>query len=166
MPNLALIKRILAFRPGIDLISAMQGGLGVELARERPPNLVLLDLHLPDMSGEEALRQLRADPRTSEIPIVVISAQATPGSIQRILANGANAYLTKPLDVHEVLEVVRILPRSTRRDAGQIEPDRGSRLTVVLRRPGGADGPSPERNGAEREGTNGRSRFSRSSQRS
>jgi PAS domain S-box-containing protein len=106
MPNLVLVKRILAYRPGIDLVSAMQGGLGVELARERPPNLVLLDLHLPDMSGEEALRQLRADPRTSEIPIIVMSAQATPGSIQRILANGANAYLTKPLDVHEVLEVV------------------------------------------------------------
>jgi len=106
MANLTLIKRILAYRPGIDLVSAMQGGLGVELARERAPSLVLLDLHLPDMSGEEAMRQLRDDPRTSEIPIIVTSAEATPGSIRRILANGANAYLTKPLDVHEVLEIV------------------------------------------------------------
>ncbi len=124
MSNLALIKRIIARRPGIELLSAMQGGLGVELARERPPSLVLLDLHLPDMSGEEAMRQLRADPRTSGIPIVVTSAEATPGSIQRILAGGANAYLTKPLDLHEVLEVVDrflVRPSEASREPGPTE---------------------------------------------
>ena len=63
-------------------------------------------LAAPGVVAQQRLRQLRDDPRTSEIPIIVTSAEATPGSIRRILANGANAYLTKPLDVHEVLEIV------------------------------------------------------------
>jgi CheY-like chemotaxis protein len=58
---------------------AMRGREGLELARQDPPDLVLLDLHLPDLSGEEVLGELRADPRTAEIPVVVVSADATTG---------------------------------------------------------------------------------------
>jgi len=81
------------------LIPALQGQLGVELAREHAPDLVLLDLHLPDIPGEEVLRRLRADERTAMVPIVVISADATQKSIERLQAAGADAYLTKPLNV-------------------------------------------------------------------
>jgi CheY-like chemotaxis protein len=83
----------------------------VELAREHLPDLVLLDLHLPDIPGDEVLRRLRADPRTAAIPIIVVSADATPASVVRLQAAGADAYLTKPLDVDEFLVTVeRFLP--------------------------------------------------------
>ncbi len=106
LSNLSLIERILIHRPSVRLLSAMQGGLGLGLARQHRPDLILLDLHLPDMPGQEALRQLREDPRTRHIPIVVISADATPGQIERLLAAGAESYLTKPLDVRRFLEIV------------------------------------------------------------
>ena len=68
--------------------------------------MILLDLHLPDIPGEEVLRRLRSDPRTERIPVVVVSADATKTSLDRLRLMGANAYLTKPLDVDEFLEVV------------------------------------------------------------
>jgi CheY-like chemotaxis protein len=75
------------------------------------PDVILLDLHLPDIPGEEVLRRLRADARTATIPVIVVSADATPASLQRLLLGGANAYLTKPLDVDDFLrEVERFLP--------------------------------------------------------
>jgi CheY-like chemotaxis protein len=67
---------------------------------------VLLDLHLPDIDGSEVLRYLREDPTTSSIPVIIVSADATPGQIRRHLAAGAYAYLTKPLDVREILELL------------------------------------------------------------
>lgn len=104
--NLQLIERIFHRRPGVRLLSAIQGGLGLELARDHRPDLILLDLHLPDISGEEVLRRLRKDPVTSRIPVVIISADATPGQIKRLLAAGADDYLTKPLDVRRFVQVV------------------------------------------------------------
>jgi CheY-like chemotaxis protein len=97
---------ILLSRPGWRTLPALQGQLGVELAREHLPDLVLLDLHLPDIPGLEVLRRLRADPRTAAIPVVVVSADATAGSLDRLCAAGADAYLTKPLDVDEFLVTV------------------------------------------------------------
>jgi CheY-like chemotaxis protein len=82
---------------------ALQGRLGLELAREHNPDLILLDLHLPDMKGEEVLGELRADPRTCDIPIVVISADATARQIARLRMAGARGYLTKPIDLDEFL---------------------------------------------------------------
>jgi PAS domain S-box-containing protein len=111
LANLSLVETILLSRPAWRLLPALQGGLGVELAREHRPDLVLLDLHLPDVPGVEVLRRLRADPRTAAIPVVVVSADATPASLERLRAAGADAYLTKPLDVDEFLRVVeRFLP--------------------------------------------------------
>jgi CheY-like chemotaxis protein len=104
--NLELVKRVLARRPGIRLIDAMEGRLGVDLAREQRPDLILLDLHLPDMPGAEVFRQVREDPTTRAIPVVVISADATPGQIERLMTDGARAYLTKPLDVRKLLGVL------------------------------------------------------------
>jgi CheY-like chemotaxis protein len=85
----------------------MQGGIGFDLARKHCPDLILLDLHLPDVSGEDTLRLLREDARTARIPVVIVSADATAGQIKRLLAAGANEYLTKPLDVKRFLKVVR-----------------------------------------------------------
>lgn len=104
--NLELIKRILLHRPAIKLLSTMQGGLGLDLARQHHPDLVLLDVHLPDMLGDEVLRVLKEDPGTREIPVVIITADATPGRMQRLLAAGAQDYLTKPIDVRRFLDVL------------------------------------------------------------
>jgi len=75
----------------------------------------MLDLHLLDIGGGEVLRRLQADPKTVHLPVVVLSADATPGQIQRLLAAGASQYLTKPLDVIRFLEVVDELLQAARR---------------------------------------------------
>jgi CheY-like chemotaxis protein len=81
----------------------MDGAQGVALAREHRPDLILLDLYLPDISGEEVLSQLRQAKETAEIPVFIISADATSGQAERLLAAGAQAYLTKPLEVPQFL---------------------------------------------------------------
>ena len=106
LSNLRLVERILARRPEVKLISAMQGSIGLELARQHQPDLILLDLHLADMQGDEILRQLGADPSTAPIPIVMISADATAEQIERLHAAGASEYLTKPIDVRKFLAFV------------------------------------------------------------
>jgi len=104
--NLQLVQRLLARRPEIRLLSAMQGNLGCELASVHCPDLILLDMHLPDISGIEILARLRASPRTAEIPIVVLSADATPGQVRRALEAGAQSYLSKPLEVREFFAAI------------------------------------------------------------
>jgi CheY-like chemotaxis protein len=99
LSNLTLVQRIMALRNDIDLIPAMQGGLALELARSHRPHLVLLDLHLPDIQGEEVFRHLRSAPDCRDIPVVILSADATPGQMDRLLAAGAHAFITKPLEV-------------------------------------------------------------------
>ncbi|HET7738839.1 MAG TPA: ATP-binding protein [Tepidiformaceae bacterium] len=106
LSNLTLVERILQTRPYVRLIPAMQGRIGLELAQQHSPALVLLDLHLPDISGDEVLRQLRLDPRTAHIPVVIASADATQRQVERLLAAGADRYLTKPLDVTLLLSVL------------------------------------------------------------
>ncbi len=106
LANLKLIEGALNHRPGLILLNAMQGSLGLDLARQHQPDLILLDLHLPDMPGEEVLRHLQGDPTTQRIPVIVISADATPGQIRNLLDAGARAYLTKPIDVSRFFEAV------------------------------------------------------------
>jgi signal transduction histidine kinase/CheY-like chemotaxis protein len=105
LSNLKLVERVLIDRP-VKLLAAMQGRLGLDLAAEHRPDLILLDLHLPGMLGEDVLACLREDGRTASIPVVVLSADATPGRIERLLAAGAEAFLTKPLDVGKFLHVI------------------------------------------------------------
>ncbi len=108
--NLRLIERIMAQRPGIRLVTALLGKTGVEMALQHLPQLILLDVHLPDIDGKEVLQQLRADPATAGIPVVVISADATAHQEKRLRDAGAQDYLTKPLDVQKFLGIVeRIL---------------------------------------------------------
>jgi len=104
--NLQLVERVLRRRPAVRLISAMRPQLGLDLAAEHDPGLLLLDLHLPDMSGQEVLRRLRAEPRTARVPVAILSADARPSLIRDLLDRGVRAFLTKPLDVRELLGLV------------------------------------------------------------
>jgi CheY-like chemotaxis protein len=106
LSNLNLVEQMLAEQPHIELLTAMQGRLGIELARQHAPDLVLLDLHLPDMRGDEVLARLRKEETTRNISVVVISADATARQIQRLMAAGAYSYLTKPIDIAEFFRVV------------------------------------------------------------
>jgi CheY-like chemotaxis protein len=106
LSNLKLVERLVQRLPGVRLIPAMQAKLGVELAREHHPDLILLDLHLPDLHGGEALARLKSDPDTASIPVVVLSADATPGQVGVLMQAGAADYLTKPLDIELLLETV------------------------------------------------------------
>jgi signal transduction histidine kinase/ActR/RegA family two-component response regulator len=106
LSNLRLIERVLARRDDVELLPAMQGRLGITLAREQQPAIILLDLHLPDVNGEEVLRELQADPATAAIPVVILSADATPRTIERLTAAGAAAFLTKPVDIPELMQVL------------------------------------------------------------
>jgi signal transduction histidine kinase/CheY-like chemotaxis protein len=104
--NIRLVEEILSSRPSVRLLPAGMGSLGVELAAEHRPDLVLLDLHLPDIGGDEVLARLRADERTKDIPVVILSADATDLTPGPLLEAGAQTYLTKPIGVRELLEVV------------------------------------------------------------
>ncbi len=106
LSNLTLIEQVLADQPHIQLITAMQGQLGIELARRHSPDLILMDLHLPDLPGWEVLSRLQRFEATRDIPVVVISADATSRQIKRLLKAGARAYLTKPLDMPEFFRVI------------------------------------------------------------
>jgi CheY-like chemotaxis protein len=104
--NLRLVERILGERPAVRVITAMDGRLALELARQHRPDLILADLHLSDMSGEDVLRQVREDPALRDTPVIILSADATPAQSRRLLALGARAYLTKPLDVTDFLTTI------------------------------------------------------------
>jgi CheY-like chemotaxis protein len=104
--NFMLMSRILESRPTIELIRAPLGETAVKLAAEFKPDLVLLDLNLPDFPGSEVLRRLRADSTTEAIPVIVISADATPSQIEKLLSAGARNYLTKPFSIEILLAVV------------------------------------------------------------
>ena len=106
LSNLQLVEQVLRLRPAVRLIPAMRPQLGLDLAAEHDPGLLLLDLNLPDMSGQEVLRRLRAEPRTANVPVVIHSADARPSLIQELLDRGVRAFLPKPLDVRELLGLV------------------------------------------------------------
>ena len=104
--NVTLMQRILSRRPRLRMAHAADGRSGIEMVREQAPDMVLLDLQLPEMSGEAVLRELWKDPVTRRIPIVVLTADATRGLPQRLMSAGAHACLTKPLDVQQVLRTI------------------------------------------------------------
>ncbi len=106
LSNLTLIQQLLGEDEGFQLLTAMQGRLGLDLARQHLPDLILLDLHLPDMPGGEVLAALQANEATRRIPTIVLSADATPGQLQRMLKAGARDYITKPIDVGHFYRVM------------------------------------------------------------
>jgi signal transduction histidine kinase len=106
LANLSLIEHIFADQPQIHLLPATDGPSGLEMARRHHPSLILLDLHLPGMSGEDVLRRLHERPETADIPVVVVSADVTHSQIKRLEREGAAAHLAKPLNVAQFLNTV------------------------------------------------------------
>jgi signal transduction histidine kinase/ActR/RegA family two-component response regulator len=97
--NVEVVSRFLKGRPNISLRFEASGRAGIESATQDRPDIILLDLHLPDMHGDQVLSELKAEPATAAISVVVLSADASPGVIRRLLASGALAYLTKPIEL-------------------------------------------------------------------
>ena len=106
--NLRLVEELIARRRDLRLLSAADGMLGIELAREFIPEVILMDINLPGISGIEAMRILRTDPATAHIPIVAISANAIPGDIRKGLDAGFFRYLTKPIVVNEFMDTLGV----------------------------------------------------------
>jgi PAS domain S-box-containing protein len=104
--NAALVAQVLARRPGVQLLSAGLARVGLELASRHRPDLILLDLHLPDLPGDEFLHRLRADPDVRDTRVVAVSADATPTRVRQLVDLGVEAYLTKPVDVGALLRLV------------------------------------------------------------
>lgn len=104
--NLTLVEAILDRVPGFQLFSAGRGDLGLETAKQQRPDLILLDLQLPDIHGIDVLRRLREQRETRKTPVVVVSADATARMRQELLSAGANGYLSKPIDVGDFLDVI------------------------------------------------------------
>ena len=104
--NLALVQEILGLRGGVRLISAPDAQLGIELARAHGPQVILLDIHLPGLSGMDALAILRADAATANIPVIALTANAMPSDRERALEAGFYRYVTKPISVRELLVAI------------------------------------------------------------
>jgi CheY-like chemotaxis protein len=106
--NLKLIEQLIARSPDIALLTARDGLEGVELARANQPDVILMDINLPGISGIEALKILREDPVTAHIPVVALSANAMLGDIEKALQAGFFRYLTKPIKVRELMETLEV----------------------------------------------------------
>lgn len=102
--NLELVTQLVARRSDLKLLSAINGNLGVQMARAYLPDVILMDINLPDMSGHDALRVLRSDPATAHIPILALSANANPHDISSALKAGFCRYLTKPIRIGDLME--------------------------------------------------------------
>lgn len=104
--NFASVKLLLESKRALKVLQARNGETGFALAQTRLPKLILLDLELPDIPGSEVIQCLQEHPATARIPVVVISGDATPSQIERLLVLGARNYLTKPLSAEPFLAVV------------------------------------------------------------
>jgi len=106
--NLLLVGDLIARRPDIRLLSATDGNRGIEMARASRPDVILMDINLPGMSGIKAMQILRADTATAHIPVVALSANAMPHDIERGLEAGFFRYLTKPIKVNEFMDTLNV----------------------------------------------------------
>jgi len=106
LSNLTLVEQLLRQVAAIQLLTAMQGRIGLDIARQHTPDLILLDLHLPDMSGAEVLAELKASEATRCIPTVIVTADATAGQLERLMNAGARDYITKPIDISHFYHVM------------------------------------------------------------
>ena len=104
--NLKLLRDVLEYA-GYDVRAARTGEDGIALAVKEPPDLVLMDLQLPGIDGTEALRRLRKNPRTADIPVVAVTAQAMKQDRERVLEAGFNGYVSKPISVRAFPDQVR-----------------------------------------------------------
>ena len=106
--NLALVEQIVARHPELSLLTAVNGTGGIERARASQPDVILMDINLPDINGFEALEILRSDPTTAHIPVIAVSANAMPRDVRRGLEAGFFRYLTKPIKVSEFMDALDV----------------------------------------------------------
>jgi len=104
--NMKLFREVLE-SSGYRTLEAETGERAVALTTEHRPDLVLMDIHLPDIDGVEALRRLRADERTASVPVLALTAQAMEGDRERFIAAGFDGYLSKPVNIADLLDAVR-----------------------------------------------------------
>jgi len=104
--NLKLVEQIIARHPDMRLLTAVNGNVGIKLARDNQPDVILMDINLPGISGIQALKFLREDPVTAHIPVVALSANAMPSDIKKGLKAGFFRYLTKPIKVNEFMDTL------------------------------------------------------------
>jgi CheY-like chemotaxis protein len=104
--NLELVEQLISRRSDLHLLSAADGNMGIEFARTYQPQVILMDINLPGISGIDAMRILRADPTTTHIPIIAVSANAAPGDIAKGLHAGFFRYITKPIKVSQFMEAL------------------------------------------------------------
>jgi PAS domain S-box-containing protein len=104
--NLQLVEQLLSRRPDVRLLSAVDGNVGIEIARGALPDVILMDLNLPGISGIQAMQILREDPSTAHIPVIAVSANAMAGDVRRGLDEGFLRYLTKPIHVDEFMDAI------------------------------------------------------------
>ena len=124
--NLELVEQLIARRPDLRLLSAADGNLGIEFARAYQPEIILMDINLPGISGIEAMKILRADPATAHIPIIALSANAVPRDIEKALEAGFSSYLTKPIKVDKFMEAL-----DTALTFAQTVPRRGTKTATL-----------------------------------
>jgi PAS domain S-box-containing protein len=117
--NLKLIEQLIARRSDIRLLSARDGNLGIQLARAHQPEVILMDINLPGISGIEALKILREEPGTAHIPVIALSANAMPRDIEKGLQAGFFRYLTKPIKVNEFMDTLEVALEFARQTALQ-----------------------------------------------
>jgi signal transduction histidine kinase/FixJ family two-component response regulator len=136
--NLDLLRRVLARRPGIRAVFARDGAEALALVFAEIPDLVLLDMRLPIIEGSEVLRRIKADPRTAQVPVVVLSGVADSETVRRTRLDGADGYLTKPFDVHELLDLTdRLLAVHVQVAGRSADADGNEVLDSGTVRPGG-----------------------------
>jgi PAS domain S-box-containing protein len=117
--NLKLVEQLIMRRADLRLLSAVNGDLGIELARDNQPDVILMDINLPGISGTQALKILREDPVTAHIPVIAISANAMPRDIRKGLEAGFFRYLTKPIQVNEFMDALDVALEFAERKSDQ-----------------------------------------------
>jgi CheY-like chemotaxis protein len=118
--NLQLVEQIIARRrPDMRLLTAVNGNLGIELARAAQPEVILMDINLPGMNGTEAMKILHKDPATAHIPVLALTANAIPHDIEKGLKAGFFRYLTKPIKVNEFMEALDLALKYAETGVGQ-----------------------------------------------
>lgn len=115
--NMKLVQQIIARHTDLNLLTAVNGNSGIEIARASLPEVILMDINLPDINGYEALKILRADPATAHIPVIAISANAMPLDIDNGLKAGFFRYITKPIKVDEFMDALNVVLESAGTDS-------------------------------------------------
>lgn len=106
--NMKLVEQIIARQHNLRLLTAVNGNLGIELARKKQPAVILMDINLPGISGIEAMKILAKDPVTAKIPVIAVSANAMPLDIERGMKAGFFSYITKPIKVNELMDALYV----------------------------------------------------------